>query len=535
LWGPKRSFLEHIYKHCNDSGPGKRKYDDYGLPVPKMETAHDGIVYSFVSEDVWRCYAPGFMDDWEEYESRFDPGKKVKQVAPKAEFWDRPPGATGRARRLDTHWNARQMGVGREYVTSEKCWCMYPKSDTEICSALWVCLTLDPDHAESSPEQDAPMNTDDLGGIPVDYSVVGGHGVRAENTGWVNVMVFNLQRLQRKLDNSFVILWAGFGQAYYDHARVKNEWNMRFRVPFAMQLVSNEFLESQAAVAYTGSDGKLRMGFSTERKPVDRTTPPREDTNIASRERLLPDGRVTRMVTSLATVYELQPLGNPLIHETLPSETPDDKCMKVLLKDSGGEVREIKTKKPVEAIVDRQDPAVVRWFGRHGPGKTDYFPWDGQHEMRFRDEFSDFTRFCGDWDPTMTDDQYFGLEEWAIDVRFYNCRSNKAFSGVEGEKKGEPYLGLKIPKMPSLAWKAFDFMKSYHDPRMRGLDRQLKDWYKNVSWIATCLLRPKNKRSFFGGRPTDCRCAGAVSATRSVATSITDTTRVVRKSTHNRF
>ena len=66
IWGPKRSFLDYIYKHCNDSCPEKRKYDDYGLPVPKMEEAHDGIEYSFVSEDVWRCYAPGFLSCWEE-------------------------------------------------------------------------------------------------------------------------------------------------------------------------------------------------------------------------------------------------------------------------------------------------------------------------------------------------------------------------------------------------------------------------------------------------------------------------------------
>ncbi len=107
------------------------------------------------------------------------------------------------------------MGIGREYVTNEKCWCMHPKSDTETCVALRVCLNLDPDHAEpspgvpidrlfsptrgSEPGQDAPMNADDLGGIPVDCSVVGGHVVRAENTGWVNVMVFNLQRLARNL------------------------------------------------------------------------------------------------------------------------------------------------------------------------------------------------------------------------------------------------------------------------------------------------------------------------------------------------
>ena len=60
--GPKRSFLEHVYLHCSDSCPGNRKWDDYGLPIPKIEEARDGIQYSFDSEDVWRCYAPGFLD-----------------------------------------------------------------------------------------------------------------------------------------------------------------------------------------------------------------------------------------------------------------------------------------------------------------------------------------------------------------------------------------------------------------------------------------------------------------------------------------
>ena len=129
--------------------------------------------------------------------------------------------------RLDTHWTARQMGRGREYVTSEKCWCMYPKSDTETCIALWVCVNLDPDHAELSPGEpidrrfstavgaetmhDAPTNVDQS-------SIVGGHGIRADNTGWVNVMMFNLQKLARKLENSFVVLWAGFRTEYYEKA-----------------------------------------------------------------------------------------------------------------------------------------------------------------------------------------------------------------------------------------------------------------------------------------------------------------------------
>ena len=77
---------------------------------------------------------------------------------------------------------------------------------------------------------------------------------------------------------------------------------------------------------------------------------------------------------------------------------------------------------------------------------------------------AEFARLYGAWDPTMTDDQYFGLEEWPRDVRYYNCRSQKAFSNADGERKGEPYLGVKIPRMPALAWKAFDYMKSRHDP-----------------------------------------------------------------------
>ncbi|MDP7560073.1 MAG: hypothetical protein QF745_05990, partial [Planctomycetota bacterium] len=442
---PKRSFLDYIYKHCNDSCPEDRNWDDYGLPVPKMEEAHHGIEYSFVSEDVWRCYAPGFMDCWEEYETRFDTSRKIKQVAAKAEFWDRPPGAMSTPARLDTHWTARQMGRGREYVTIEKCWCMYPRSDTETCMALWVCINLDPDHAELSPGEPIDRRFTAAAGARTvqdapsieESSIVGGYGVRAENTGWVNVLTFNLLKLARKLDDSFVVLWAGFRPEYYAKAEADQEWNKRFKVPFHMQLVSDEFLESQAAVAYTDPEGRLRMGFSTDRKSADRKTPPREDPNVAPRETLLPDGRVTRTVTSLTTIHELQPLGNPLIDETLPSDTPDEKCMRVLLKDSDGSAHEIKTKKPVEIITDINDPAVVRWFEKYGPGKPDYSFWGGQDEMKRLHPGADMKRLYGSWDATMTDDQYLGLEEWPRDIRYYNCRSRRAFSNAEGERKGE--------------------------------------------------------------------------------------------------
>ena len=94
-------------------------------------------------------------------------------------------------------------------------------------------------------------------------------------------------------------------------------------------------------------------------------------------------------------------------------------------------------------------------------------------------------RLDGSWDATMTDDQYLGLEEWPRDIRYYNCRSRRAFSNAEGERKGEPYLGIKVPRMPALGRKVLDYMKSKHDHLHKGL----KDWYKNVSWIANTLLR----------------------------------------------
>ncbi len=102
---------------------------------------------------------------------------------------------------------------------------------------------------------------------------------------------------------------------------------------------------------------------------------------------------------------------------------------------------------------------------------------------------ADMGRLYGSWDATMTDDQYLGLEEWPRDIRYYNCRSRRAFSNAEGERKGEPYLGIKVPRMPAIAWKALEYMKSRHDPRVRDLGRELRDWYKNVSWIANTLLR----------------------------------------------
>ncbi len=284
--------------------------------------------------------------------------------------------------------------------------------------ALWVCLMLGPDSEEPFPgepidtrfaataeveKEEDPPNIDDL-------SIVGGYGYRQKNTGWVNVITFNLLRLARQLDNSFIISWAGFGPEYYAKAQADKEWNKRFRVPFFMQLVSDEFLESQAAVAFRDSKGKLRVGFST-----DRMTPPRDDPDVGPRETVKPDGRVTRTVTS--PPVELKPLGNPLIDEVLPLDTPDENCVRVLLKNRDGDVRDIKTKKTIEIITNIDHPAVVRWFAKYGPGKPDYSFWGGPDEMRRMHPGADMERLYGSWDAIMTDDQYLGLEEWPRDVR----------------------------------------------------------------------------------------------------------------------
>ncbi len=49
------------------------------------------------------------------------------------------------------------------------------------------------------------------------------------------------------------------------------------------------------------------------------------------------------------------------------------------------------------------------------------------------------------------------------------------------------------------------------------------------------MYGPKGKGSFFGGKPTECRCAGENSATRSVAINITEITLVEHELRLNRF
>ncbi len=155
------------------------------------------------------------------------------------------------------------------------------------------------------------------------HSIVGGHGVRQNTTGWVNAIAFDLSKLARRVENSFICSWAGFDQEYYDTARAKGEWNERFRVPFFMQMVSDEFLQSQIGVSFQNSEGKLQMGFST-----DKAVTPRDESGVGARETITPGGGVARVVTS--TAVKLEPLGDPLIDDVLSPDTPNDECVKMI-------------------------------------------------------------------------------------------------------------------------------------------------------------------------------------------------------------
>ena len=83
--------------------------------------------------------------------------------------------------------------------------------------------------------------------------------MRQKNTGWVNAITFNLSRLARQVEDSFICSWAGFDPEYYVNVKSNGEWNGRFRVPFFMQLVSDEYLQSQIGVSFQDSEGKLQM------------------------------------------------------------------------------------------------------------------------------------------------------------------------------------------------------------------------------------------------------------------------------------
>ena len=156
--GPARSMLDHVYLNCANSSPspGKRNWDEYGLPVPQLSTQETpGVAKTFDFADVWRCYVRNFAE-WEEFEDRYASWNKIKQAVDVCQFWGRPPGSLTAAVRLDGRWSSKQHGRGREYVVLEKCWCMCTKPNNELNMGLWCCIKLDPeDENEQRPEPSA--------------------------------------------------------------------------------------------------------------------------------------------------------------------------------------------------------------------------------------------------------------------------------------------------------------------------------------------------------------------------------------------
>ena len=294
--GPGRSKLRHVYDNCANSCPAKRNHDEYGLEVPQLcGEDRPGIKKSFESQDVRRCYVRGFTD-WEDFEDRYGPWKKVKQATDKSQFWDRPPGALSQAVRLDTHWTSKEMGRGREYVVKEKCWCTYPKPDGEVNMGLWVCLELDPKDVEPTSDEPPPVMGDAEGSgegvedTPAVNSIVPGDGlVCQKNVGWVNAIALDLLKLSRGDRNFLFCSWIGFDKEYYINAQNRGERTPQFRTLFNMQLVSDAYLLSQPGLSLQGSKGELQMAFSS-----DKAATPRDESTAEVRETITPGGGVTR-------------------------------------------------------------------------------------------------------------------------------------------------------------------------------------------------------------------------------------------------
>ncbi len=208
-----------------------------------------------------------------------------------------------------------------------------------------------------------------------------------------------------------------------------------------MQLVSDAYLLSQSGLSLQGSRGELQMVFSS-----DKAVTPRDEPNAEVRETITPGGGVARVARSTPVV--LQPLGDPLVEDILPPETPDEDCLKMSLRNQDGEVAEVESKKPIEIITDPNDPLVVQWMKDHGTGgDPGYLFWGGRGRMIKRYDDADYEIFQGSWDNKMTHEQYLGFVERLRDCRYFNCRSRRAFC----KKDGEPYIGTCMPYMPSLA------------------------------------------------------------------------------------
>ena len=104
----------------------------------------------------------------------------------------------------------------------------------------------------------------------------------------------------------------------------------KFRTLFNMKLVSDAYLLSQPGLSFQGSKGELQMAFSS-----DKAVTPRDEPNVGVRETIASEGGVAPVARSTPVV--LQPLGDPLVEDTLPSGTPDEDCLKMSLRNQDGE------------------------------------------------------------------------------------------------------------------------------------------------------------------------------------------------------
>ena len=304
------------------------------------------------------------------------------------------------------------------------------------------------------------------------------------------LLTFDVKKLSRGDRGYFYCLRVGFDDEYYAGAAARKERTPRFNCDFYMQLASEAFISSNPGLLHGGARGGYTLEF-----PSDMQTIKKEETDPTVHTTR--DGGMATLAKSTPIV--MRELGDPLVEDTLPSDTPDDQCLNLTLRNKEGTVADVKYKKLVEVIRDPNHPRVKQLMERHGRGTEGYIPWHGPNEYSKRHANADFAVYRGDLDKDATDAEYHGLVERLKDPRFYNCRSCYAFSA----ETGEPYYGLMTKDMAMICWKLSDYMGSSNDKRYRPLDCHLKGWYRNVSKITTKLQRGHGYQQKFLRRELD--------------------------------
>ena len=138
---------------------------------------------------------------------------------------------------------------------------------------------------------------------------------------------------------------------------------------------------------------------------VDMPTIEREKTDPVAP--ITRDGGRERLAVS--TPVAAQELGGPLVDDTLPEDTPDDKCAKMTFRNEDGKVADVKCKRQQEVICDPYHRLVGKRMEEHGrPGEEGYVPWcrDGDCVKRHAD--ADFPVYLGGWDQDPSYAEYHG-------------------------------------------------------------------------------------------------------------------------------